>query len=56
LVFEKIHKLSWPEFYKGTGFKWEKLDSLPTPDGIDSLYTCRVTDSIRRLPIGKATI
>lgn len=46
-ALEKIHKLPWPKFYKSKGFKWEKVDSIPAPDGIDSLYTFRVTDSVR---------
>ena len=46
-AFEKIHKLPWSEFYKSKGFKREKVDSIPAPDGIDSLYTFRVTDSVR---------
>ncbi len=46
-AFEKIHKLPWSEFYKSKGFKWEKVDSIPTPEGVDALYTFRVTDSVR---------
>jgi hypothetical protein len=46
-AFEKIHKLSWNDFYRSNGFKWEKVDSIPSPSGIDALYTFRVTSSVR---------
>ncbi len=48
-AFEKIHKLSWTDFYKSKGFKWEKIDSIPAPPGIDFVYSFRVTISVRGL-------
>jgi hypothetical protein len=45
--FEKIHKLSWNDFYKINGYKWEKIESIPTPQGVDALYTFRITNSVR---------
>lgn len=47
VAFAKIRKLSWHDFYKANGFKWEKILSISTPPGVDALYTFRVTDSIR---------
>lgn len=46
-AFQKIHQLSWDSFYKLSGFKWEKIESLPAPLGVDCLYTFRVTKSVR---------
>jgi hypothetical protein len=46
-ALEKIHKLTWNEFYKSIGFKWEKVQSIKPPQGIDALYTFRVTISVR---------
>lgn len=46
-AFAKMRKLTWHDFYKANGFKWEKILSIPAPSGIDALYTFRVTDSMR---------
>ena len=46
-AFARIRKLSWPEFYKANGFKWEKVLCISPPTGVDALYTFMVADSIR---------
>lgn len=46
-TFEKLHKLSWDDLYKYPGLKWEKIESLNPPAGVNALYTFRITDSVR---------
>lgn len=46
-ALNKIHKLTWDVFHKYPGFKWEKIQSIRPPDGVDAVYTFRVTQSVR---------
>jgi hypothetical protein len=46
-ALKKILKLTWQDVYKDKGLRWEKVQSLPTPDGIDALYTFRLNKSAR---------
>ncbi len=45
--FRKILQLSWNDLYRDKGLKWEKVQSLMAPPGIDALYTFRVSKSTR---------
>jgi hypothetical protein len=36
-TFEKLTQLTWSKLYRDKGLKWEKIHSLPTPNGIDAL-------------------
>jgi hypothetical protein len=33
--------------YRDNGIKWEKIVSVRPPDGIDAIYSLRMTQSIR---------
>lgn len=46
-AFKKFLQLSWEDVYRDQGLKWERVQSLIPPDGIDCLYTFRVTQSVR---------
>ena len=46
-AFKKILKLSWQDFYKDKGLHWEKIQSLLPPEGVDALYTFRLSKSAR---------
>ncbi|QWE15039.1 hypothetical protein [Polynucleobacter sp. AP-Sving-400A-A2] len=46
-TFEKITQLTWNQVYRDKGLKWEKIHSIPAPNGIDVLYSFRVSKSIR---------
>lgn len=49
---KKIEKLSWQEIYQHRGLNYEKIDSLKTPDYLDSevsLYSMRVSQKFRIL-------
>ena len=46
-TFEKITQLTWNQVYRDKGLKWEKIHSIPAPNGIDTLDSFRVSKSIR---------
>ncbi len=48
-TFSKITQLTWSQLYKDSGLKWEKIISAKPPTGIDTLYSFRITKSIRGL-------
>ena len=46
-ALKKILKLTWQDIYKDKGLRWEKVQSLPAPLGVDALYTFRLSKSAR---------
>jgi hypothetical protein len=46
-TFEKLTQLTWNQVYKDKGLRWEKINSIQAPQGIDALYSFRVSKSIR---------
>jgi len=46
-TFKKILKLTWQELYRYKGLHWEKIQSVPAPKGVDSLYSFRLSKSAR---------
>lgn len=46
-TFEKITQLTWNQVYRDKGLRWDKIHSIPTPKGIEALYSFRVSKSIR---------
>lgn len=46
-TLRKIRQLDWPAFYKDQGLKWEKIHSVRPPQGIESLYSLRITQALR---------
>ncbi len=46
-TFEKLTQLTWNQVYKDKGLRWEKIHSIQAPQGIDALYSFRVSKSIR---------
>lgn len=47
LTFKKILKMSWADLYRDKGLHWEKVQSLSPPEGIDALYTFRLSQAAR---------
>lgn len=43
----KLLQLTWNQVYRDTGLKWEKISSVLPPQGIDTLYSLRITQSRR---------
>jgi hypothetical protein len=46
-TLNKIRQLTWAQLYRDNGIKWEKIVSVRPPDGIDAIYSLRMTQSIR---------
>jgi hypothetical protein len=46
-AFRKILQMTWSQIYRDQGLHWEKIKSMPAPDGVDALYTFRLSQSAR---------
>lgn len=46
-TLRKLRQLTWDQLYRDQGLKWEKVVSVKPPQGIDVLYTLRITQSRR---------
>jgi hypothetical protein len=46
-TLKKIRQLSWEQVYRDNGLKWEKVVSVRPPQGIDAVYSLRITQSRR---------
>jgi hypothetical protein len=48
-TFRKLLQMTWQQVYVDRGLNWEKISSLQPPDGIDALYSIRITKSCRAI-------
>ncbi len=46
-TLKKLLQLTWDQLYRDPGLKWEKVSSIRPPQGIDAIYTLRITRSRR---------
>ena len=46
-TLNKIRQLTWNQLYRDPGLKWEKITSVRPPQGIDAIYSLRITQSRR---------
>ncbi len=46
-TLNKLRQLTWQQVYRDSGLKWEKIVSLKPPQGIDAVYSLRITQSRR---------
>ncbi|BCU07991.1 hypothetical protein [Allochromatium tepidum] len=46
-TLNKIRQLTWNHLYLDQGLKWEKITSIKPPQGIDAIYSLRITQSRR---------
>ena len=46
-TFRKILRMTWQELYRDKGLRWEKVQSLIAPDGVDAVYTFRLSRNAR---------
>ncbi len=46
-TLRKIRLLSWGQLYRDNGLKWGKIVSVKPPQGIDAVYSLRITQSRR---------
>lgn len=50
-TLEKLSKLDWDQLYRDQGLKWEKIISIKPPQGIDAIYSLRITQARRATAI-----
>lgn len=46
-TLNKLRQLTWNQVYRDSGLKWEKIVSVKPPDGVDAIYSMRITRSRR---------
>ena len=46
-TLRKLRQLTWEQLYRDQGLKWEKVVSVKPPQGIDAVYTLRISQSRR---------
>ena len=46
-TLSKIRQLTWQQVYRDKGLNWEKIFSVRAPQGIDAVYSLRITQSRR---------
>ncbi len=46
-TLNKLRQLTWQQVYRDNGIKWEKIVSIRPPEGINALYSLRITQSRR---------
>ena len=46
-TLRKIRLLTWNQLYRDIGLKWEKIVSVKAPEGVDAIYSLRITQSRR---------
>lgn len=46
-TLRKIRQLSWDQLYRDKGLKWEKIVSVKAPEGVDAIYSLRISQSHR---------
>lgn len=46
-TLRKLRQLTWDQLYRDQGLKWEKVVSVKPPQGIDAVYTLRITQARR---------
>ena len=46
-TLRKISSLTWPEVYRDSGLKWEKISRVTPPAGVSATYSLRLTRARR---------
>jgi hypothetical protein len=46
-TLRKLRQMTWAQVYRDAGLKWEKIDSVKPPQGIDAIYSLRITQGRR---------
>ena len=46
-TLNKIRQLTWSQLFRDPGLKWEKITSVKPPQGIDAIYSLRITQARR---------
>ena len=46
-TLRKLRQMTWTQVYRDPGLKWEKIDSVKPPQGVNAIYSLRITQSRR---------
>ncbi|MFZ4804429.1 MAG: hypothetical protein ACOYLI_07180 [Synechococcus lacustris] len=46
-TLNKIRQMTWNQLYRDQGLKWEKITSIKPPQGMDAVYSLRISRSRR---------
>jgi hypothetical protein len=46
-TLKKLRQMTWMQLYRDNGLKWEKIVGVSPPDGVDAVYSMRITQSRR---------
>ncbi len=46
-TLRKLPQMTWAQVYRDSGLKWEKIESVKPPSGIDAVYSLRITQARR---------
>ena len=46
-TLKKLRRMTWDQVYRNQGLKWEKIESVKPPVGIDVIYSLRITQARR---------
>ncbi len=46
-TLKKLRQMTWAQLYSDNGLKWEKIVGVSPPDGVEAVYSLRITRSRR---------
>lgn len=46
-TLKRLMGMTWEQVYRDNGLHWEKITSITPPKGIQSIYSIRITRSMR---------
>ena len=46
-TLNKLRQMTWGQVYQDAGLKWEKIVSIKPPEGLDAIYSLRISQGRR---------
>ena len=46
-TLNKLRQMTWQQVYRDAGLKWEKIVSIKPPEGLDAIYSLRISQGRR---------
>jgi hypothetical protein len=46
-TLNKLRQMTWRQVYQDAGLKWEKIVSIKPPEGLDAIYSLRISQGRR---------
>ncbi len=54
-TLQKIIQMDWLQVYRDQGLKWEKIYTIDPPQGVEAIYSLRITQSRRAVAYRKGS-